>query len=418
MKREPLALQPVGHLDLGGGPGNITDLWAFTAAGGRSYAYLGTYDQPECPRPDTSGVHVVDITDPTQPVKAGRIPAPAGLLVSDVGLFRVNNAFFHGDLLVFSVEICHALREQQPRVPVPGIVIYDVTDPRVPRRLAENFSLNFEAHNALIYESRGGIFVSIVEDDSIRDFHIIEITNPNNPVERSASGAVDWAGLGDQREIGFSAASFVHDTWVQSYPSDNRVTAYAGKTIAYLSYWDAGMVILDITDPAKPIFMGDSDYRGPDPVTGRPPEGNSHSAVPTADGRYVFMGDEDVSAIQPGNSFDGWGYGRIFDVADPSNIIEISQVTVSNTLSDPPPPGYHSIHNLLIVGNRAYIAWYADGIRVVDFSNPAKPRDIAAFVDTTKGSDFWGVFYFKHPNGKNYILGSDRSTGLWIFEDP
>ena len=181
---------------------------------------------------------------------------------------------------------------------------------------------------------------------------------------------------------------------------------------------DAGLVILDVTDPARPVFMGDSDYLNPDPVSGQPPEGNSHSAVPNADGRYVFMGDEDFSPEQAGIPFDGWGYGRILDVSNPTNIIEVSQVTVPNVMVNPPPPGGHSIHNLVIEGQRAYIAWYADGIRVVDFTDPAKPREVGAFVDTVKGSDFWGVYHFKHPNGNNYILGSDRSTGLWIFEEP
>jgi hypothetical protein len=39
--------------------------------------------------------------------------------------------------------------------------------------------------------------------------------------------------------------------------------------IAYLSYWDAGLVMLDVSDPANPVFLGDSTYIVPDPLSVR-----------------------------------------------------------------------------------------------------------------------------------------------------
>ena len=116
--------------------------------------------------------------------------------------------------------------------------------------------------------------------------------------------------------------------------------------------------------------------------------------------------------------FDGWGYGRILAVSDPANIVELGQFTTTSVTAQPIPPGDHTMHNVIVDGRTAYISWYADGIRVVDFTNPRKPREIARFVDEVNGSDMWGVYLFKYANGKKYILGSDRSTGLWIFEVP
>jgi hypothetical protein len=37
------------------------------------------------------------------------------------------------------------------------------------------------------------------------------------------------------------------------------------------------------------VFLGDSDYLAPDPLSGQAPEGNSHAAVPNADGTRVLM---------------------------------------------------------------------------------------------------------------------------------
>jgi len=35
------------------------------------------------------------------------------------------------------------------------------------------------------------------------------------------------------------------------------------------------------------------------------------------------------------------------------------------------------------------------------------------------GNNFWGVEVWTHPaTGEEYILASDRDSGLWIFQDP
>ncbi len=565
----PLELNAAGHLNIAAGPGHITDIWAHTAADGKSYAYLGSFQQPFCGL-DITGVHIVDISNPRDPQRAGLIPSPAGTYAADVKVGHVDTLFFSGDILVHSVEFC---RDNSPPPPVAtsaGIVIYDVTDPLFPQPLAQGFSLGFMVHNTFIYRQDRRAFVLVVQDEGDRDFHIVEITDPTSPQMLSARGGTDWFDpVTDQLFLGQLPVPLLHDVWAQSYPDDHPNAAFAGRTIAYLSYWDAGLVLLDITDPADPVFLGDSDYLDPDPLSGRTPEGNSHVAVPTADGELVFMGDEDFTplrlvftvdtgefsgeylalkggftpplanleeqmmsgpttwvglactpddipppaqaTLQPGQRFialiergvclfedkisqaaeagysgavvfnrvdtpdeivqmggdpargaipavfvsrftafailgipptspadtplppvgtpgqrvagqagvfDGWGYGRVLDVSDPSHIVELGQYAVENALALPAPPGDHSMHNVVVEGRRAYISWYSDGIRVVDFLTPGNPREVARFTDKVSGSNFWGVFLFEHPGGNTYILGSDRDTGLWIIETP
>ncbi|MBI4283237.1 MAG: hypothetical protein HY663_02065 [Chloroflexi bacterium] len=557
-------LRVAGHLNIAAGPGHITDLWAHTARNGRSYAYLGSFDEPFCAE-NITGVHIVDITEPTKLQEVGFISSPIGYRVNDVAVQRIKTPWFEGDILVHATEIC---RDSPPESQGKGIFLYDVTDPLNPQLLAGNF-LNFEVHNVFIYQQDDRAFVIVVRDDAERDFYILEITNPKAPQEVAVRGGVDWFNPEtDQLALGELPAAFLHDVWVTVYPKDFPDVALAGKVLAYLAYWDAGLVILDITDPANPIFLGDSDYLVPDPISKQAPEGNSHDVAPTADGKLVFMGDEDFSPTHlsfniteggfageyraasgvftipiaslpdkimkgpttfvgladnvlsiplpnmtgletgekpialiergdvpfdtkianvaqagyggavifnvvdtpgrivsmngdpakgtipavfvsrftalavlgispnatattplppPGTAgsriaattvFDGWGYGRILDVSNPANIREVGQFATKGTFAQPIPPGDHSMHDAVLEGRRAYISWYADGIRVVDFSQPEKPTEIAYFVDTEKGSNFWGVYLFKHPNGQSYILGSDRDTGLWILNIP
>ncbi len=74
-------------------------------------------------------------------------------------------------------------------------------------------------------------------------------------------------------------------------------------------------------------------------------------------------------------------------------------------------------------GHHAYISWYAEGMRVVDFSScepPATvctPVEIAHYIEDG-GSNFWGVYSHTYADGTSVILGSDRSTGLRMFADP
>jgi hypothetical protein len=43
--------------------------------------------------------------------------------------------------------------------------------------------------------------------------------------------------------------------------------------------------------------------------------------------------------------------------------------------------------------------------------------EVGSYLDPA-GNDFWGVETFIGEDGMTYILGSDRDSGLWIFQDP
>ena len=516
---------------------NVTDVWAYG-----NYAYLGTFDDVICSL-DTTGVHIVDISDPASPVKVGFIPAKPGTRNNDVKVAHIDTRHFSGEIMVASNEGCGSPflpRLNANGVGGPsgqgGVTIWDVTDPTKPRALKQNF-LKFDVHNTFIYQENGtgNAYMLVVDDENIQDLTIVDITKPQSPKVIAVTGQLDWPeGIAD--EFGTAAATFLHDVWVQEN---------GGQVIAYLSYWDAGLVMLDITDPATPVFLGDSTYADPDPLSGQFPAGDGHVAVPNADGTRVLLGDEDFSAgalteftfdgvsypvaeggftpptfslpggtfggpvhwtggqgctegdfdrianpgeialIQRGTCFfstkaanaqtlgyagfvvandaargdalitmsagtpdvisipgyfvgnstgeimkaneggplaaagifDGYGYLRLLDVSDPGNIVEVDQFATEGVLANPPIPGDRTMHNIVVDDStNAYISWYAEGMRVVDFAGDTL-AETAHFIDPD-GSNFWGVYLHDHPNGTTYILGSDRGTGLWIFNKP
>jgi hypothetical protein len=515
---------------------NVTDVWAYG-----NYAYLGTFDDVACSL-DFTGVHVIDISDPATPSKVAFIPAKPGTRNNDVKVAHLETPRFNGEILVASNEPCGSVflpRLQSNGVAtIPGqggVAIWDVTDPTKPRALKQNF-LSFPVHNTYIYQQGENAYMLVVDDINVQDLTIVDVTKPQSPKVVAVTGQLDWPSDIDA-EFGATAGTFLHDVWVQEND---------GRQIAYLSYWDAGLVLLDVTDPANPVFLGDSTYANPDPLSGEFPAGDGHVAVPNADGTRVLLGDEDFAAgalntftfdgtsypvaeggftpptfslpggtfggpvhwtggegcttgefdraanpgevalIQRGTCFfsekaaaaqalgyagfvvandaargdelitmsagtadviiipgyfigfstgevmkaneggtlaaagifDGYGYLRLLDVSDPTNIVEVDQFATEGVFANPPIPGDRTMHNVVVDGGTtAYISWYAEGMRVVEFDGDTL-TEVAHFVDSPNGSNFWGVYLHEHPNGNTYILGSDRNTGLWIFDTP
>ncbi|GAA5118300.1 PA domain-containing protein [Haloechinothrix salitolerans] len=289
-----------GEVDTG--IGSVTDVWEHNG-----YAYVGTFYEPDCSR---FGTRIVDVNDPANPRYVGNLESMPNTRVNDVKVTSMDSKHFSGDILAATQEPCFETRgDGGSKENKGGVVLYDVSDPAKPELLKKAYIKgrsgtdgNFGVHNTYFWESDGRTYLGLVDDDNVRDFHILDVTKPTNPVEVAAVGWPDWLDQTSDPQgasgLGSFAATFIHDIWVEEHD---------GKTIGYLSYWDAGLILLDLTDPANPVFLGDSDYdtTGPEgAATGE--EGNSHVAVPAPaeDGRYVLMGDEDFSPYRSVATYD------------------------------------------------------------------------------------------------------------------
>ncbi|MFY1824571.1 LVIVD repeat-containing protein, partial [Myxococcus fulvus] len=81
-----------------------------------------------------------------------------------------------------------------------------------------------------------------------------------------------------------------------------------------------------------------------------------------------------------------------------------------------------SMHNLLLRGNLLYVAWYHEGLRVLDVSYPTQPRQLAHFntyreTDPRRGhGTFEGAFGVRIP-GDGFVYLVDSSRGLIILNE-
>jgi hypothetical protein len=118
-----------------------------------------------------------------------------------------------------------------------------------------------------------------------------------------------------------------------------------------------------------------------------------------------------------------WGYLRVFRENGTSEWQQVGTFTGAPHAfgEHPTPPGSWSIHNTEVLGNRAYSAWYSNGIVALDLSNPASPLLRGQFVPDTSNrhanslgtgpAEVWGVAI---DPATGIVYASDMRTGLWI----
>ena len=157
-----------------------------------------------------------------------------------------------------------------------------------------------------------------------------------------------------------------------------------GQRIAYLADWDAGLIILDMSNPRVPRELAQwSEYKGGlgGYMTGDE-SGNLHETLPMDelwDGRhYTLVGQEIIS--KPEDHPTGWVY--VLDTTDPANPVEAGRWTLPVDVEWGADLQF-STHYVEVVGRTMFVTLYHGGVWAVDLSTPeriANPPTIGAFV--------------------------------------
>jgi hypothetical protein len=306
-------------------PELIADLTAFG-----NYAYLARWGGEDCAGPEgggpDGGVYVIDISDPANPREVGFIRTHQDTLVGEgMQVVHVTTPEFTGDVLVLNHEGCGKNYKA-------GVSLWDVTDPLHPKKLSEHFG-DFtvddqpnrphdanQTHSAFLWDAGDKAYLVATDDEEVTDVDIFDVTDPKQPVLIGEFNLNEFNI--SQPELGL-VDSFLHDMVVKQI---------GGRFIMLLSYWDGGFVLLDVTDAANPVFLGDSEFNNPDPElleqTGvaLTPEGNAHQAEFTADNRYVIGTDEDFAPYRLAVSTDDGGEFRA-SIGTNTTVEEATEIT-------------------------------------------------------------------------------------------
>ena len=254
----------------------------------KGYAYLNSWDSATCVG---GGTFIVDIRNPASPKQVGFIAAQAPFYHGEgAHVISVDTPQFKGDLLAVNDETygsnvtgtCSTALDKSRG----GFDLYDVTNPAAPVTLVQGAgdrspesSLTQDPaiaansyHSVFVWQDGPRAFLVASDNTELSDVDIFDITDPRDPEFIEDLDPVDLP-EGEQivGESAYGNAIFHHDVVVK------RI---GGQVRMLVSFWDAGYLQLNVTDPANPTYITDTNFDDPDPLTGirparrqRPPGG-------------------------------------------------------------------------------------------------------------------------------------------------
>ncbi len=252
----------IGSLDLGGvGISTYKDL---------AFAYQAANEE------GGGSVAIIDISNPANPVKIGETPRYPGAMGEESRAVKIGSR----DVLIVS------LGEGLGTPGTPGILIlFDITDPAHPRKighydatsLAYHFDVTKQGNRTLVLLSTirsEALTSNFGQQPGLGDLQIIDVSDPANPIMVGEWGVLDEPSLGRifflREQRGARADDF-----------GERVFASPDGKLAYYSYSDFGVIILDISDPTSPRFVGRVGYDEGE-------EGNALDVRPARGGRLLL----------------------------------------------------------------------------------------------------------------------------------
>jgi len=249
-----------------------------------------------------------------------------------------------------------------------GITLVSMADPQHPTVITRyTNTLTTGVHNAWIEGNYVYLVVDGVSPSS--GLRILDISNPATPVIVASF---------------YGGTSFLHDVYVRD-------------GLAFLSHWDAGLIILDVGNgmaggsPTNPVEVSRIQTAG----------GETHNAWYWPAGGYVFVGEEDFSTP---------GVMHVVDVHDLHNPKEVATFRSSGATP----------HNLWLDESRGvlYAAWYYESLQAIDVTGELVgelERQARGYQVTPYPTGQLPLAWAPQlQNGRIYV--SDMNTGLWVMQ--
>jgi hypothetical protein len=347
-----------------------TDLWAFRGVDGRDYVYMGTWGA--CNGCVGNRVYVWDVSDPAHPALTDSVVVDAQS-VMDVA---VNEA---RTLAAFGRRGAESRRN--------GVVLLDLSDPAHPRPLGEYWE-TLTGGVQTVYFSGDRLYLV---DAGNAEMRVLDVSDPRSPQPIGRWGVPD------------SPERFLSDLVVQD-------------GLAYLAYWDDGLVILDVGkgvkggSPERPRLVSQVRYTT---EWRNRRYGNTHYAFPytnKAGRRYVFVADQilplgaDLNRRQ-----EMGGQLHVFDAANLESPVMVGSYEAT---------GY-GISRFWAQNDTLYMGTNNGGLRALDVSGDLRGRVQRRELAILATGDPRGfvpnlTFTWAAMPHNGLVFATDFNSGLWV----
>jgi hypothetical protein len=320
-------VQKVGQLELTGRFGNVAAGQIADLSIYKDHAYLNSWSEESCTR---GGTYVADIRDPRKPKEIAFIPALEGNYHGEgAHVISASTGAFSGDLLAVNNETCKSVARGG------GFDLYDVSDPANPKVLVQGAG-DFggegqmsgpgtkanEYHSVFLWKDDGKVYLVASDNEELHDVDIFDVSNPRSP---KPVGEYDMLAQFPQ----IAETPMPYGDLVLNH--DMIVKEVNGRDMLLDSYWDAGYLLIDVENPAKPAYFGDSDFGLTDPLVPgtSPPEGNAHQAEFSFDNQYFLAADEDFNPYRADQFFVGDQLRPAAEVAGGLSVASLGDQTLT-----------------------------------------------------------------------------------------
>jgi choice-of-anchor B domain-containing protein len=213
---------------------------------------------------------------------------------------------------------------------------------------------------------------------------MIDIRDPKNP---------KFAGCYADPATGNARTGYTHDNQCVTYQGPD--TRYQGREICFNAS-ETAVGIADVTDKANPKPIAVASY---------PNTAYAHQGWLTEDHKYFYLDDEgdELSGTVPKTRTLVW------DVSKLDEPVLVKEFLGTTAATD---------HNLYVRGNYMFQSNYVSGVRVIDISDPANPKETGFFDTVPFGENVpgfagsWSNFpFFK----SGTIIATSMREGLFIM---
>ena len=364
------------------------------------YMYIGSRSDGTHPH---SGVQIVDIADPTNPVDVGEIPIPATATYNGATL-PMTAGYTSRELRVWPqqkvlmviyfgcsalIHACASGSDTGLQV-LQRILFFDLsgTNAAAPV-LTSTYIPSTTPHEMFLWA-----------DPNNPDRALMYWTSPNNASKQLVVTDISGWRSGTFPEVA-TMATPAEFTSADKSSFDIRLHSLSlspDGTRGYLAYLGGGVLVIDTSDLANNVAH--PTIRVITPETGRAfwnYEG-AHSAVLIPGSHYLFTTEEIYGKGTPalgaafGPAFGGcpWGWARIVDMNDPTNLKVVSEFKIdenqqsfcANVPAAQDNFSAYTSHNPTVLPDQAFVTWHSGGLRAVDLTDPTNPVQDGVFVPT------------------------------------